>query len=134
MPWFCMFLTVLSYISIALFCFIHSFYFVDELCGNHKKSRTDFISVLLYFFWSFVAWEMLHFSLSQMNRLNKTGSAIFILYFGLVPIEGSTFTRIFHVHNVEFYMKPDTMSIINVFGVFLHIKLWIAYESTYASG
>ena len=32
-----------------------------------------------------------HFSLCLMNRLNKTGSAIFILHFGLVALEGSTF-------------------------------------------
>ena len=38
---------------------------------------------------------MLHFSLSLINRLNKTGSAIFILYFGLVALEGSTFHQNF---------------------------------------
>ena len=38
---------------------------------------------------------MLHFSLSLMNRLNKTGSAIFSLYFGLVALEGSTFHQNF---------------------------------------
>ena len=43
------------------------------------------------------SWEMLHFSLSLMNRLNKTGSAIFILYFGLVALEWSTFHPNFYV-------------------------------------
>ena len=38
----------------------------------------------------YVEWEMLHISLSLMNRLNKTKSAIFS--FGLVTVEGSTFT------------------------------------------
>ena len=38
--------------------------------------------------------------LSLMNRLNKTGSAIFILYFGLVALEGSTFHQIFFTSKV----------------------------------
>ena len=37
---------------------------------------------------------MLHFSLSLMNRL-KLGLQFSFLYFGLVAIEGSTFTRLF---------------------------------------
>ena len=35
-----------------------------------------------------------------MNRLNKTKSAIFILYFGLVALKGSTFHQNFYYHNV----------------------------------
>ena len=70
---------------------------------------------MLYFFWSFGIndsnkfnienWVPLklvlggvrdvHFSLSPMNKCNKTGSVIFILYFGLVALEGSTFQQNF---------------------------------------
>ena len=35
----------------------------------------------------------------QMNRLNKTRSTIFIFYFGLVAVEGSTFQKNFYIHN-----------------------------------
>ena len=41
---------------------------------------------------------MLYFLLSLMSILNKTESAIFFLYFGLVALEeGSSFTRFFFV-------------------------------------
>ena len=39
-------------------------------------------------------WEMLHFLLSLMRRLNKTESAIFISIVWFGCLEGSTFTRI----------------------------------------
>ena len=42
------------------------------------------------------AWEICTFSLSHMNRLNKIRSAILILYFGFVALEGSTFHQNFY--------------------------------------
>ena len=78
-------------------------------------SRPDFISVLLYFSGPSGSMTPIHlvlrieyaqagargsescctFSLFLMNRLNKTESAISILYFGLVALEGSTFHQNF---------------------------------------
>ena len=77
------------------------------MCGGCKKSHQLHLSVVI-FFWSFGingsntlwwekpvlgAWGMLHFSLPLMNRLNKT-EQFSPFYFGLVALEGSTFTRI----------------------------------------
>ena len=45
-------------------------------------------------YWSVTFMYRVHFSLSLMNSLNKTESAIFISYFGLVALKWS-FTRIF---------------------------------------
>ena len=41
-----------------------------------------------------------------LNRLNKTGSAIFILYFALVALEGSTFHQNFYKDKTEKLIVP----------------------------
>ena len=81
-------------------------------CGGRKKSPRHHLSVVIFSGPSgsktsirvvlrvplkpvLLAWEMLHYSLSLMNRLDKTGSAIFVLYFGLVALEGSSFHKNF---------------------------------------
>ena len=59
---------------------------------------------------------MLHFSLSLMKRLNTPSLQFPFLYFGLVALEGSTFTRILKVmlHFCSAFGGVKRMHIINV--------------------
>ena len=56
------------------------------------------------------------FSLTLMNRLNKTGCGIFILYFGLIALEGSTFQRNFdkEIANEQSNFKYDVCKLLSL--------------------
>ena len=69
---------------------------------------------------------MLQYSLSLRNRHNKTGSAIFILYFGLVALERSTFHQNFHLSVVIFFSGPSGSMTPFIFFPYLRIKKLLA--------
>ena len=75
------------------------------------------------------AWEMLQISLSLMNRLNKIVICDFhdhLFYFGLVALEGPTFTRIFMQEkfwqNIKLKIDPFLNACIFIYILYHTIK------------
>ena len=70
------------------------------------------------------ACEMLHFSLSLMNKLNKPGPQVSFLFLGLGSLEGSIFLPEFLYRNIRM-VKPFTFYTCVVVN-----EIWIACNAS----